>query len=230
MTASASAPVARGRFITFEGGEGSGKSTQLKILANRLTANGIRTITTREPGGSPGAEVIRYLVLSGMGKLFGADMEALLFAAARDDHVHVVIEPALKQGIWVLCDRFSDSTRVYQGAAGAVDPGFLAALERVTIGHLVPDLTFILDVPVETGMARAAQRRGADAADRFEEEGTAFHAKLRVAYRAIAEKEPLRCALIDAATDVDHAAGMIWRALTERIPEATVPRRQSQPA
>src|SRR5690242_18402416 len=144
----------RGRFITFEGGEGSGKSTQIKILAERLKAAKLRAIVTREPGGSPGAEIIRHLVLSGMGKLLGADAETLLFAAARDDHVRTVIEPALSQGIWVLCDRFSDSTRAYQGSLGNVSPTVLNAMQRVTIGELKPDLTFILDVPAEIGLKR----------------------------------------------------------------------------
>ncbi|HEY3891240.1 MAG TPA: dTMP kinase, partial [Bradyrhizobium sp.] len=134
----------RGRFITFEGGEGSGKSTQIKALAQRLDADKLRAIVTREPGGSPGAEIIRHLVLSGMGKLLGAEAETLLFAAARDDHVRTVIKPALNAGLWVLCDRFSDSTRAYQGRLGNVAPAVLNAMERVTIGDLKPDLTFIL--------------------------------------------------------------------------------------
>src|SRR6202795_3097273 len=155
----------RGRFITFEGGEGSGKSTQIKTIAERLNAAKLRTIVTRDPGGSPGAEIIRHLVLSGMGKLLGPDAETLLFAAARDDHVRTVIEPALAKGAWVLCDRFSDSTRVYQGRLGQVAPGVLNAMERVTIGDLKPDLTVILDVPVEVGIQRAAKRRGGGAPD-----------------------------------------------------------------
>src|SRR3954463_14527039 len=125
-------PSGRGRFISFEGGEGSGKSTQIRILSDRLNAAKLRAIVTREPGGSPGAEIIRHVVLSGMGKLLGAEAETLLFAAARDDHVRTVIEPALSQGIWVLCDRFADSTRAYQGKLGHVDPKILDALERVT--------------------------------------------------------------------------------------------------
>ena len=145
-----------GKFISFEGGEGSGKSTQIKMLAERLAAAKLRTIVTREPGGSPGAEIIRHLVLSGMGKLLGPDAETLLFAAARDDHVRTVIQPALNQGTWVLCDRFSDSTRAYQGRLGKVAPGVLNAMQRVTIGDLKPDLTIILDVPVEVGLKRAA--------------------------------------------------------------------------
>ena len=153
----------RGRFITFEGGEGSGKSTQIKTLAERLNGAEQRTIVTREPGGSPGAEIIRHLLLSGMGKLLGPEAETLLFAAARDDHVHAVIEPALDQGIWVLCDRFSDSTRAYQGRLGKVDPGVLNAMQRVTIGDLKPDLTIILDVPVDVGMQRAPPHGAAPA-------------------------------------------------------------------
>jgi dTMP kinase len=132
-----------GRFITFEGGEGSGKSTQIRILADHLKSEGIEVVVTREPGGSPGAEIVRHLLLSGVGKLLGADAETLLFAAARDDHVHQVIKPALDQGKWVLCDRFTDSTAAYQGTAGQVDPAFIRALTHATIGKLEPDLTFI---------------------------------------------------------------------------------------
>lgn len=207
----------RGRFISFEGGEGSGKSTQIKTLADRLAAAKLRAIVTREPGGSPGAEIIRHLVLSGMGKLLGAEAETLLFAAARDDHVRTVIEPALKQGIWVLCDRFSDSTRVYQGSLGQVSPTILNAMQRVTIGDLKPDLTFILDVPVEVGLKRAAARRGAGAADRFETEDVKFHQQLRDAYRRIAAAEPQRCVLIDANADPGIVASNIWSALRDRF-------------
>jgi dTMP kinase len=207
----------RGRFITFEGGEGSGKSTQIKTLAERLDAIKLRAIVTREPGGSPGAEIIRHLVLSGMGKLLGPDAETLLFAAARDDHVRTVIRPALSQGIWVLCDRFSDSTRAYQGRLGKVSPELLNAMERVTIGDLKPDLTFILDVPVEIGLQRAAARRGSGAPDRFEAEDVRFHRQLREAYRQIAASEPKRCVLIDASADPGTVAAMIWTALRERL-------------
>jgi dTMP kinase len=207
----------RGRFITFEGGEGSGKSTQIKTLAQRLDAAKLRAIVTREPGGSPGAEIIRHLVLSGMGKLLGAEAETLLFAAARDDHVRTVIQPALNQGIWVLCDRFSDSTRVYQGRLGKVSSELLNAMERVTIGDLKPDLTVILDVPVEIGMARAATRRGSGAPDRFEAEDVRFHQELRDAYRQIATTEPQRCVLIDATHDADTVAANVWSAVRERF-------------
>jgi len=206
----------RGRFITFEGGEGSGKSTQIKRLAEGLNAAKLRTIVTREPGGSTGAEIIRHLVLSGMGKLLGADAETLLFAAARDDHVRSVIEPALKQGTWVLCDRFSDSTRAYQGSLGNVSPAVLNAMERVTIGDLKPDLTIILDVPVEVGMKRAAARRGTGVPDRFEAEDVDFHQKLREAYRRIASSEPERCVLIDATPEANIVAANVWSALRDR--------------
>ena len=207
----------RGRFITFEGGEGSGKSTHIKMLAERLNAAKLRTIVTREPGGSPGAEIIRHLVLSGMGKLLGPDAETLLFTAARDDHVRTVIKPALNQGIWVLCDRFSDSTRAYQGRLGKVAPAVLNAMERVTIGDLKPDLTIILDVPVEVGMQRAAKRRGTGAPDRFEAEDVRFHQELRDAYRQIAAAEPQRCVLIDANAEASTVAANIWAALRERF-------------
>jgi len=207
----------RGRFITFEGGEGSGKSTQIKAIAQRLDATKLRTIVTREPGGSPGAEIIRHLVLSGMGKLLGADAETLLFAAARDDHVRSVIQPALSQGTWVLCDRFSDSTRAYQGRLGNVPPGVLNAMERVTIGDLKPDLTIILDVPVEIGMQRAAARRGIGTPDRFEAEDVRFHRELRESYRQIAADEPQRCVLIDATPDPATVADSVWAVLRDRL-------------
>src|SRR6202047_4462893 len=207
----------RGRFITFEGGEGSGKSTQIKTLADRLNAAKVRTVVTREPGGSPGAEIRRHLVLSGMGKLLGPDAETLLFAAARDDHVRSVIQPALNQGIWVLCDRFSDSTRVYQGRLGQVAPAVLNAMERVTIGDLKPDLTIILDIPVEIGMQRAAARRGSGAPDRFEAEDVKFHQELRDAYRQIAAAEPQRCVLIDANAEPVTVAANVWAALRDRF-------------
>jgi dTMP kinase len=216
QTTAKRAPI-RGRFITFEGGEGSGKSTQIRILADRLDAAKLRTTVTREPGGSPGAEIIRHLVLSGMGKLLGPEAETLLFAAARDDHVRTVIKPALDQGIWVLCDRFSDSTRAYQGKLGQVDPKLLDALERVTIGDLKPDLTVILDIPVEIGMQRAAARRGVGAPDRFEAEDIGFHQKLRDAYRQIAVDNPQRCTLIDANADANTVAAKVWTALRQRL-------------
>jgi dTMP kinase len=207
----------RGRFISFEGGEGSGKSTQIKTLAQRLDAAKLRVLVTREPGGSPGAEIIRHLLLSGVGKLLGPDAETLLFVAARDDHVRTVIQPALNQGMWVLCDRFSDSTRAYQVKLGNVSPAVLNAMERVTIGGLKPDLTIILDVPVEVGMQRAAARRGNAAPDRFEAEDVRFHHELREVYRQIAAGDPRRCVLIDADAAPDTVAANVWAALRERL-------------
>ncbi|HEY0218252.1 MAG TPA: dTMP kinase [Afipia sp.] len=206
-----------GRFITFEGGEGSGKSTQIQLLADRLNGSHHKTIVTREPGGSPGAEIVRHLLLSGMGKLLGADAETLLFAAARDDHVQQVIKPALDRGVWVLCDRFTDSTQVYQGKLGKVEPGLINALERVTIGDLKPDLTLVLDVPVAIGLARAIKRRGKVEADRFEEENFEFHEILRDAYRQLAAENSSRCVLINAYADADTVAARIWDAVRERL-------------
>jgi len=207
----------RGRFITFEGGEGTGKSTQIKKLADRLKAAKLRIRVTREPGGSPGAEIMRHLVLSGMGKLLGPEAETLLFAAARDDHVRTVIQPALNQGTWVLCDRFADSPRAYQGSLGHVPEGLINAMQRVTIGNLKPDLTIILDLPVEIGLQRAAARRGSGTPDRFEAEKLSFHQGLREAYRKIAAEDPARCVLIDANSDPDTVAERVWTALRERL-------------
>jgi len=206
-----------GRFITFEGGEGSGKSTQIQMLADHLKAEGVEVLVTREPGGSPGAEIVRHLLLSGVGKLLGADAETLLFAAARDDHVHQVIRPALDKGVWVLCDRFTDSTAAYQGAAGKVDPEFIRALTRATIGRLEPDLTFILDVPVAVGLQRAIKRRGRATADRFEGESLTFHESLREAYRRIAAENPVRCVVIDANDEPAKVAEGIWTALQKQL-------------
>lgn len=216
-TATKRRKAAPGRFITFEGGEGSGKSTQIRRLGAQLDAAGVPTLLTREPGGTPGAEALRHIVLSGMGKLIGPDLESLLFAAARDDHVHGVIAPALAAGTWVLCDRFADSTRVYQGILGEVDPVLLDALERVTIGSLRPDLTLVLDLPAEVGLERAAARRGTDTADRFEAEGLGFHRRLRDAYRQIAHDNPARCVLIDADADADTVAARIWTVVRQRL-------------
>lgn len=221
-------PQPRGRFITFEGGEGSGKSTQIQLLADRLNAAKLRTITTREPGGSAGAEIVRHLLLSGMAKAFGPETESLLFAAARDDHVSQVIEPALAQGTWVLCDRFTDSTRVYQGELGKVDPKLIRAMERVTIGSLKPDLTIILDVPVAVGMERALKRRGTAAPDRFEGEGVSFHEKLRDAYLKIANGDPQRCALVDADADPKTVAERVWKALRDHLFSVATTRETSQ--
>jgi len=219
----------RGRFITFEGGEGAGKSNHAKLLAGRLEPLGIPVVLTREPGGSPGAEVIRHVLLSGVAKPLGARTEALLFAAARDDHVRNTIAPALAAGKWVICDRFIDSTRVYQGSLGQLDPKFIRALERVTVGSLRPDLTFILDVPAEVGLARAGKRRGATVADRFEAESRPFHEELRQAYRLLAAAEPDRCVLIDATEPKPVVSERIWAIVRERLDPATTMVRAETP-
>jgi dTMP kinase len=214
----------RGKFITFEGGEGTGKSTQAAILAGHLESYGLTVALTREPGGSPGAEIIRHVLLTGAAKPLGADVEAMLFAAARDDHVRCTILPALQSGKWVVCDRFADSTRVYQGTLGQVDQKLINVLERVSVGELSPDLTVILDLPVQVGLERAKLRRGNAQADRFEGEGAEFHEKLREAYMAIAAREPDRCVVIDASAAKDVVANAIWQAVQSRLAPPTVQR------
>jgi dTMP kinase len=213
----------RGRFITFEGGEGAGKSTQASLLVRRLKELALTVVLTREPGGSAGAEVIRYVLLSGAAKPLGAEIETVLFAAARDDHVRTMIIPALERSKWVVCDRFIDSTRVYQGTLGNVDPRIIRSLERVTIADAMPDLTFILDLPAEIGLERAASRRGERHADRFEEETLAFHRKLRDAYRDVAAQEPGRCVLIDAQRPQSAVADEIWAIVSDRLDPTTAP-------
>ena len=213
----------RGRFITFEGGEGTGKSTQAALLAQRLRSMGIGVVLTREPGGSPGAEIIRHVLLSGAAKSLGPDAEAILFAAARHDHVSTTIEPALARGRWVVSDRFADSTNVYQGALGHVDPLLLGGLHRVTVGKLKPDLTFVLDVPAEVGLERATKRRGEAGADRFEGESLEFHEKLRDAYLHLAVSEPDRCVLIEARDPQAAVATRIWDTVAKRLDPATAP-------
>jgi dTMP kinase len=208
----------KGQFITLEGGEGAGKSTQAQLLAEKLESLRIEALVTREPGGSPGAEALRDVILSGRAAQFGAAGEALLFGAARIDHVDRTIAPALARGAWVICDRFADSTRAYQGAAGKVEPALIASLERVAVGDCRPDLTLILDLPAENGMLRAAARRGAtEKADRFEREGVAFHRTLREAYLAIARAEPRRCAIIDADRPPREVADAIWASVRARL-------------
>jgi dTMP kinase len=213
----------RGKFITLEGGEGTGKSTQAAMLALRLESIGLGVLLTREPGGSPGAEIIRHVLLSGVAKPLGAAAEAMLFAAARDDHVRCAIEPALATGKWVICDRFTDSTRVYQGTLGDVDRRLIKSLERVSIGDLAPDLTLILDAPVEVTMERMALRRGDAQPDRFEGESLEFHDKLREAFRAIAISEPQRCVIIDTNAPRQKVAKEIWDLVNARLDPADAP-------
>src|SRR6476659_7874257 len=177
-----------GKFITFEGGEGAGKSTQVSLLAKRLQALGLSVVVSRQPGGSAGAEAIRHVLLSGAAKPLGPHAEAILFAAARSDHRRQTIKPALERGQWVISDRFADSTRIYQGVLGNVEARLIARLEKLTVGELGPDLTIILDLPPEEGLARAAKRRGDASIDRFEGEAFDFHKKLREAYLELAER------------------------------------------
>ena len=203
--------MTRARFITFEGGEGAGKSTQLKRLVAHLASAGREVVATREPGGSPGAESIRELVLNGAADRWSPVTETLLMYAARRDHVERVIRPALARGAWVVCDRFADSTRAYQGAAGGTDPGLIAAMETFILEDTRPDLTLIFDLPVEAGLARATARAGAEL--RFESKGLAFHERLRAGFLAIAQAEPKRCAVIDASTSPSRAraANASWQ-------------------
>ena len=203
--------MTRGRFITFEGGEGAGKSTQAKRLVARLAVDGRETVLTREPGGSPGAESIRDLVLRGDADRWSPVTETLLMYAARRDHIERVIRPALARGAWVICDRYADSTRAYQGAAGGTDAALIAALETFVLEEVRPDLTLVFDLAVEVGLARAEARAGAEM--RFESKGAAFHERLRLAFQAIAAAEPGRCVLIDADADMDAVEQAVWAAV-----------------
>ncbi len=208
----------RGRFITFEGGEGAGKSTQIRMLADYLRSCGVNVTVTREPGGTPRAERLREILLSGKIAPLGPLAEAALFAAARIDHVDQLIAPTLALGGWVLSDRFADSTRAYQGARGGVTPHDIDLLERAAIGATTPDLTLILDLPPETGLARAAARRGVDALiDRFEAEEIGFHHALRSAFLDIAACDPARCCVIDAARPAQEVAQSIRAVIDARL-------------
>jgi dTMP kinase len=208
---------AAARFITLEGGEGAGKSTLARGLSARLAEHGVASVVTREPGGSPRAEAIRERLLAGDVAPHGPFAEALMFYAARMDHVDKTIRPALESGRWVICDRFADSTRAYQGALGRLDPQLLGGLERVALDGFRPDLTLILDVPVDVGLARAAARRGAAQSDRFESEGRGFHTRLRRAYLDIAEREPERCIVLDASVTPDALLDLAWDAILFRL-------------
>ena len=204
-----------GRFITFEGGEGTGKSTQVRRLAERLREAGQEVLLSREPGGSLGAEEIRRLLVNGDAERWTATAETLLLYAARSDHLDRVIRPALERGAWVVCDRFADSTRAYQGAAGGVSPALLACLEREVLGRDLPDLTLVLDLPEEAGLRRATGRGGGET--RFESKTVSFHARLREAFLEIAVAEPERCAVIDAAQPPDAVAEAVWTVVQGRL-------------
>ncbi|TAN77036.1 MAG: dTMP kinase [Magnetospirillum sp.] len=206
----------RGRFITFEGGEGVGKSTQLRLLADRLRDDGVMVVTTREPGGSPGAEAIRALLVSGEVERWDGITEALLHFAARRDHLVKTVWPALEQGAWVVCDRFADSTLAYQGFGHGLDPEVIASLYRVAVGHFSPDLTLVLDLPVEKGLERAGIRGGPE--DRYERMGLGFHQRLRQGFLGIAAAHPMRCAVIDAARTPDQVHHDILETVRARLP------------
>ena len=228
----APARPALGKFITFEGGEGTGKSTQARLLAERLATTGVKTLLTREPGGSKKAEQIRALLLSGKIKHFGPFGEALMFSLARLDHLEKAIRPALRKGLWVVCDRFSDSTRAYQGAAGGLDQDLVEGLERVVVGRTRPQLTIILDLPPEVGLERA-RRRAADEGDqkssgnpagdttagrdRFETQDLEFHKRLRQEFLDIAAENKIRYSVLNAVIPADKLAQQVWRVVSQRF-------------
>jgi dTMP kinase len=220
--------LARGFFISFEGGEGAGKSTQIARLATKLRAKGYDLVVTREPGGSPGAEAVRHVILSGAAEPFGPAMEAVLFAAARSDHVEQLIAPAIARGSIVLCDRFLDSSRVYQGGAGDLDPGFMTALERVAVNGTIPDMTLIFDIDPAEGLRRASARRGDDTPDRFEKETLAVHQRRREVYLAIARSEPERCVVIDASASPDEVEDAVTAAVFAAIEARAASRRAKE--
>jgi dTMP kinase len=206
--------VAPGRFITLEGGEGAGKSTQIARLAKRLEARH-EVVTTREPGGSPGAEMIRKLLVEGPAERWDGTTEALLHFAARRDHLRTTVWPALEHGAWVISDRFADSTRAYQGWGHGLDLTMLDRLYDIAVGVFRPDLTLILDLPVDVGLARAAARRGTET--RYESLPRYFHENVREGFLAIAGSDPKRCAVIDASRDIDTVAAAIAHVVDERL-------------
>lgn len=203
-----------GRLITFEGGEGAGKSTQIRRLAAGLTEVGVDVVATREPGGTEGAEAIRALVTEGATDRWEPLTETLLFLAARHDHVSRLIKPALARGRWVLCDRFIDSTRVYQGIAGTLGLDLVDRLHRTIFGQLTPDLTILLDLPIGTGLSR---RRGSGEVNRFDRMVTGFHKKVRAGFLDLANAEPDRFRVIDAEPDEEAVAAAIDQLVTARF-------------
>ena len=205
------------RFITLEGGEGTGKSTQIRHLVSALDAVGVSALATREPGGSLGAEYIRKLILDPERPDLSALSETLLFYAARNDHLDTLIRPSLAKGVWVVCDRFSDSTRAYQGALGLVSDAQLAVMEKLVVGPTVPDLTLVLDLPAKIGIERAHQRRGDGKSDVFERQSLEFHERLREAFLGFAKAAPERFAVINANGDEENVRQRIWDVVSERL-------------
>ena len=211
--------MGRGKFITFEGGDGSGKSTHIKKLSAHLEKEGLKVVTTREPGGSVGAEQIRGLLVTGQLARWDGLTEALLFFAARRNHVETLIKPELEKGAWVLCDRFSDSTKVYQGIAQGVGEDVIDELYRISLSDFEPDLTIVLDVPVDVGLSRSGQRldeEGSDE-DRFERMGNNFHARLRDGFLKIARENPARCRVIDASGTEDSVEQAVWQVIAKEF-------------
>jgi dTMP kinase len=209
--------VTRGRFITFEGGEGAGKSTQVRLLVTALAGQGRDVLATREPGGATGAEEIRRLLVSGDPGRWDGVTEALLHFAARRDHLARTVWPALDAGRWVVSDRFADSTMAYQGYGHGLGREPIERLYAVTVGSFAPDLTLILDVPPESGIARTHARM--DGEDRYERMDLSFHQRLRAGFLEIAALEPQRCVIIDASGSVDEVHAAILKAVAERLPE-----------
>src|SRR5258706_2037750 len=205
----------RGKFISFEGGEGAGKSTQARMLRDQLRSHGRNVVLTREPGGSPGAEEIRKLLVEGEPERWTPLAETLLFLAARADHVARLIEPALADGTWVISDRFADSTFVYQGIARALGIETVRRLQHAALGDFAPDLTILLDIDPDAGLKRA--RRRGQAENRFERFDAGFHARLRDGFLQIAAQESARCAVIDGSRDADAIAAEVWRLVGERL-------------
>ncbi len=203
--------MAAGRFITFEGGEGTGKSTQVRRLAARLAAAGREVVVTREPGGTPLGEAIRTLILSSRPAV---EAEFLLFAAARAEHVDKLIRPALAAGRWVVCDRYSDSTRVYQGVLAGVDRTLIDVVEAATSRAAVPDLTVVLDLPVATGLGRATRRGDLN---RYDAESVGYHERIRQGFLDIARADSGRCVVVDGGASEDTVAEAIWSALGARL-------------
>ena len=207
--------MSRGKFITFEGLDGAGKSSHIQSVVTILEGRGLHPVSTREPGGTPIAEKVRALLLA---ESMDLETETILMFAARQSHVASVIRPALGAGKWVVCDRFADSTRAYQGAGGGVSPAFIAAVEREVVGDNRPDLTLVFDLPPEQGLERAFGRDMFSEV-RFESKGLDFHNRLRAAYLAIARAEPERCVLIDASGDRETVAALVWAAVMDRLGE-----------
>ena len=211
--------AARGQFISFEGGEGAGKSTQVRLLSERLALLGYQTLLTREPGGSPLAEKIRRFLLQGKIKDYGPVAESLLFYTARLDHLNSLILPSLDQGVWVLCDRFADSSRAYQGAASGVEDGIFDALDRIVVGEHEPDLTIIVDLPVDVAQKRVAARQKdlGQEVDRFEAEDIQFHERLRAGFLKIAAENTKRCVIVDGNQSRSAVADLVWQTVVERF-------------